>query len=102
MIRILADTPQGPEDYREVLEGYGNLKKIVNHLQDENRKLIEEMGIPEETPFHRQHEEQLVVCHQGGVFHIGCRSFKGKPGGQTGHPLYLQTSLQPILAKQKF
>ena len=43
MIQLLAETPRDQEMIEKFQRAYENLKKIVDRLQEENRKLREEL-----------------------------------------------------------
>ena len=86
MIRLLAETPRDQEMIEKFQRAYENLKKIVDRLQEENRKLREELeeyrkrhpstvGVKNNQPYAIREESPMPDVTQA----------KRKPGGQPGH-----------------
>ena len=87
MIKLLAETPRDQEMIDKFQRAYNNLKKIVDRLQEENRKLREELD-----EYRKRHPANVGVKN-GKTYDIRQENAstetestgKRKPGAQPGH-----------------
>jgi Skp family chaperone for outer membrane proteins len=87
MIYLSAETPRDQEIIEKFQRAYVNLKKIVDKLQDENRKLKEEL-----EEYRKRHLSNIgekngksyEIIHESGISE-DANAEKRKPGAQPGH-----------------
>ena len=107
MIKLLAETPKDQEMLDKFRRAYENLKKIVDKLEDENRKLRDELNE------YRKRHPATVGVKNGKTYDIAVpqdvkpditdhenhenheNTGKREPGAQKGHPGHFRIRKKP-------